>query len=128
MEDILAEIRAFLTERGWDKLRPSDVAKSISIEAAELLEVFQWDSLGIAETRRDRYRMARLKEEIADVLIYALYLPVLLELDPKRLIRAKLRRNARKYPAAAMRRRRNRTHSADDPYIRIKRRYRMARS
>lgn len=35
-------IREYLAERGWDQLRPSDLAKSISIEAAELLELFQW--------------------------------------------------------------------------------------
>lgn len=40
MKNIESEIKRFLVERGWDKLRPSDLAKSISIEAAELLEVF----------------------------------------------------------------------------------------
>ncbi len=71
-------------------MRPSDVGKSISIEAAELLEIFQWDSLSIDETKKDKERMDKLKHEIADVLIYALYLPILLELDAEKLIEVKL--------------------------------------
>lgn len=127
MEALLEEIRIFLRERRWDRLRPSDIAKSISIEAAELLEIFQWDNMDIPRTKKDRFRMRKLREEIADVLIYTLYLPILLGLDPEKLIREKLAHNARKFPVKKMLKRK-RTHSANDPYIRIKHRYRARRS
>jgi hypothetical protein len=51
MKNIESAIHKFLVERGWDKLRPSDLAKSISIEAAELLEIFQWVSMDIEKTK-----------------------------------------------------------------------------
>jgi len=54
MKHLASEIKRFLEERGWDKLRPSDLAKSISIEAAELLEIFQWTSMDIEETKNDK--------------------------------------------------------------------------
>jgi len=77
MKNIESEIKRFLVERGWDKLRPSDLAKSISIEAAELLEVFQWTSLDIEETKRDTQRMEDIKKELADVFIYAIEMAIL---------------------------------------------------
>src|SRR3990167_11485785 len=105
MDKTISKIRKFLKERGWDKLMLSDVAKSISIEAAELLEIFQWDDLSIDETKKDKERMEKLKHEIADVLIYTLYLPILLGLDAEDLIEEKLKHNAKKFPALLMRQR-----------------------
>lgn len=124
MNKILLEIRKFLQERGWDNLRPSDVAKSISIEAAELLEIFQWDSLSIEETKKDKERMEKLKHEIADVLIYTLYLPILLGFDPEKLIKEKLRYNSKKFPVHLMKKRKGHLHTGKDIYIKIKERYR----
>ena len=63
MKNLESEIKRFLIERGWDKLRPSDLAKSISIEAAELLEILQWTSLDIEETRKDKNKMTEIKKE-----------------------------------------------------------------
>lgn len=54
IRNIEAEILNYLTERGWDKLRPSDLAKSILIEASEHLEVFQWGSYELEETNADQ--------------------------------------------------------------------------
>lgn len=47
-------IREYLVERGWDQLRPGDLAKSISIEAAELLELFQWTNPSLEEVKADQ--------------------------------------------------------------------------
>lgn len=68
--------------------------------------------------------MEHLKQEVADVLIYTLYLPILLGLDPEQLIREKIRHNAQKYPAELMRQRKDESHGENDPYIQIKKRYR----
>jgi NTP pyrophosphatase (non-canonical NTP hydrolase) len=126
MEDIEQHIRTYLQERGWDHLRPSDVAKSISIEAAELLEVFQWSSLTIEETQADPRRMEQIKKELADVLIYALDLAVLLELDTKDIILQKLEHIKKKFPAELMRKSAQEgPGSGNDPlYLKIKQDYR----
>ena len=98
MQGIETEIKKYLKERGWDRLHPSDIAKSISIEAAELLELFQWTSLDIEETKMDSEKMEYIKKELADVLIYALDMAVLLELDTERIILDKLELVKKKYP------------------------------
>lgn len=103
MKNIEDTIREYLTERGWDKLRPSDLAKSLIIEAAELLEIFQWSSMTIEETKQDEKRMAEIKKELADVLIYCLDMAVLLDLDTEKIIMDKLHHIKTKYPAELMR-------------------------
>ena len=103
MRKLESKIKEFLVERGWDKLRPSDLAKSISIEAAELLEVFQWTSIDIEETKRDAQRMEDIKKELADVFIYAIEMAVLLNLDVEEVVKSKLEQVEKKYPAELMR-------------------------
>lgn len=103
MQNIEDEISKFLKERGWNNLRPSDLAKSVVIEAAELLEVFQWSNVTIEETKKDERRMAEVKKELADVLIYAIDLAVLLDLDTEKIILDKLQHVKAKYPADLMR-------------------------
>lgn len=122
MNNIESKIKEFLVERGWDKLRPSDLAKSISVEAAELLEIFQWISMDIAETKRDAEKMKEIKKELADVFIYAIEMAVLLDLDVKEIINAKLEQVQKKYPADLMRKNaKAESGSGDDPkYWKIK--------
>jgi len=103
MKDIEIEIKQFLVERGWDKLRPSDLAKSISIEAAELLEIFQWTSMDIKATKQNIERIEEIKKELADVFIYAIEMAVLLDFDVKTIIKDKLGQVRKKYPAELMR-------------------------
>ena len=124
MGKTISKIRRFLEERGWNNLRPSDIAKSISIEAAELLEIFQWDSFSIDEIKKDKARMEKLKHEIADVLIYTFYLPILLGLDVEKLIEEKLKHNSKKFPAHLMKKRIDHSYTSKDLYIKIKRAYR----
>lgn len=89
-ESLLETLRVFMAERDWQQFHsPENLAKSISIEAAELLECFQWNSEG------DREEVA---DELADILTYALLLADKLDLDPEQIIRAKLERTAQKYP------------------------------
>lgn len=90
-EDALAELRAFIEERDWSQFHsPENLAKSISIEAAELLECFQWSS----EADPDQVR-----DELADVLTYAFLLADRLNLDPEQIILHKLNETRAKYPA-----------------------------
>ncbi len=90
-DDTKKIIRDFIDERDWDKFHsPSNLAKSISIEAAELLECFQWDD--------DNYDLEHVKEELADVIIYAQQMLDKLDLDMDEIVQDKMIKNAIKYP------------------------------
>ncbi|MEV8252510.1 nucleotide pyrophosphohydrolase [Rhodoglobus sp. NPDC076762] len=85
------EIRAFVAERDWAQFHaPENLAKSISIEAGELLECFQWNS---------QADPARVQEELADVLTYCFMLADRMGLTPDQIIREKLAVSRGKYPA-----------------------------
>ena len=125
MKKLEREIYQYLKERNWHTIRPSDVAKSVSIEAAELLELFQWADFTIAETKRNKKKMEDLKDELADVLIYCLVMSVLLGLDTEKVIRTKLEKTRHKYPAALMRKMADRKNpGTESAYLRIKEEYR----
>jgi len=84
------EIASFVTERNWAQFHtPENLAKSISIEAAELLEVFQWSTDGDPD---------RVREELADVLTYCLLLADRMGLDPDQIVLDKLAQTREKYP------------------------------
>ncbi len=90
LEEILNTIKKFNKDRNWEQFHtPSNLSKSISIEAAELLECFQWSDEGNIEN---------IKEELADVLIYCLQLSNVLDLNVYDIIENKIKRNAEKYP------------------------------
>ncbi len=90
-DDTKKIIRDFIDERDWDQFHsPSNLAKSISIEAAELLECFQWDD--------DHYDLEHVKEELADIIIYSQQLLDKLNLDMDEIVQAKMIKNAIKYP------------------------------
>lgn len=90
----------FRDEREWSQFHnPKDLAISLSLEASELLEVFQWsgDDL-ICEDKMDK-----IKEELADVLCYSILLADRCGLDMDEIIRDKMKRNGEKYPAEVSR-------------------------
>ncbi|EMT52642.1 pyrophosphatase [Brevibacillus borstelensis AK1] len=95
MEQLIREIIAFRDERDWKQYHnPKDLALSLSLEANELLEVFQWKTSEEAvHTKR-----TEIEEELADVLIYAMTLAHDLEIDIASSIRSKITKNAIKYP------------------------------
>ena len=103
MDDILQKIRQFRDERDWMKFHdPKNLAISITIEAAELLEHFQWkDDAEVGEhIRKHREEVA---DEIADVAIYLAELADNLGIDLIEAMSSKLRKNAEKYPVAKAR-------------------------
>lgn len=90
----------FRNERKWKKYHtPKDLAISISIEANELLELFQWLSKReVAEKCRDKKFLKRIQEELADVVIYCLNLSDILNIDLAKAIKNKIKKNEKKYP------------------------------
>lgn len=98
-DELTARIVAFRDERDWKQFHsPRNLASSISIEAAELLELFQWSSdATLAEDLESRRE--DLKRELADVIIYAILLAHDTGVDLEGAITAKLAENAEKYPA-----------------------------
>ncbi|MBP6931713.1 MAG: nucleotide pyrophosphohydrolase [Candidatus Pacebacteria bacterium] len=114
-----------LKDRDWHLLRPVDLSKSIMIEGAELLEIFQWENLSLEEIKKDKEKIAQIKEELADVLIYAMELSVLLDLDTEKIINTKLRAVQKKYPAKLMKKSSSKGGSSDSEYWRIKKEYRL---
>ena len=90
MKGIHDELIKFQGERDWKKFHtPENLAKSISIESAELLEHFQWGN---------EYDVGEVSEELADVLIYCIYMADALDLDVREIIKNKMKKNALKYP------------------------------
>jgi len=84
-------LRAFADERDWDQFHsPRNLAMALSVEAAELLEHYQWQ-----ETARDP---AKVREEVADVLLYLVRLADKLDIDLAAAARDKIALNALKYP------------------------------
>lgn len=91
MKELLKKIIEFRDERGWrEHDTPEALAKSIIIEAAELLENYQWPDT--------RPNPENVKDELADVLMYALAMCADLGLDPEKIIADKIVKNIRKYP------------------------------
>jgi NTP pyrophosphatase (non-canonical NTP hydrolase) len=101
----LAELRKlvadFVDQRDWNQFHsPKNLSMSLAIEAAELMEHFQW--LTLDESRaivQQPQKLAEVADELADVLCYSLALANELQIDLAAAIRAKMRKNEQKYPA-----------------------------
>lgn len=92
-KETIERIRKFSEDRDWDQFHsPANLAKSISIEANELLECFQWDE--------EHYDINEVKEELADVLVYCRNMLDKLKLDEDEIVNEKMEQNERKYPVS----------------------------
>ena len=100
VEDLKAAVAEFVTTRDWDRYHsPKNLAMSISIEAAEILEHFQWLTVEEAtEAMQDARTKAEVEEEIADVMIYCLSFASQTGIDVSEAIRSKLGRNEERFP------------------------------
>jgi DNA phosphorothioation-dependent restriction protein DptG len=95
MDELIKEINKFRDERNWRQYHnPKDLSLSLSLEASELLENFQWIS---AEEGAEKNRQ-NIEEELADVFIYGLMMADDLGIDMKEAILRKLEKNREKYP------------------------------
>lgn len=90
-ESTIKRINDFTVERDWNQFHsPANLAKSISIEANELLECFQWNDTN--------YNLEHVKEELADVIVYCRNMLDKLGLDEDEIVNAKMDKNEAKYP------------------------------
>ena len=90
-DELCKRIRKFSKDRDWDQFHtPSNIAKSISIEAGELLECFQWND--------NDYNLEDVKEELADVFNYCIQMSQVLDVDLIDIENAKMSKNELKYP------------------------------
>ena len=90
-QETIKRIRKFTTDREWDEFHsPTNLAKSISIEANELLECFQWSDTD--------YDLQHVKEELADVIVYCQNMLDKLDLDVDEIVNMKMEQNETKYP------------------------------
>lgn len=89
-KNTINKIIKFRDDRDWKKFHtPENLAKSISIESAELLECFQWNK---------NFNKKEVNEELADILIYCIYLADALEINIEDIINDKIELNSKKYP------------------------------
>lgn len=90
-QETIERIRKFTADRDWDQFHtPANLAKSISIEANELLECFQWSDTD--------YDLEEVKDELADVIVYCIDMLDKLGLDVDEIINRKMSKNEAKYP------------------------------
>lgn len=90
LEELMNRIDKFNKDRDWEQFHtPVNLAKSISIEASELLECYQWN---------DNANIDEVKEELADVMNYCLQMCQVLKLNPIDIINSKMDRTEKKYP------------------------------
>ena len=94
-QETINQVLKFRDDRNWKQFHnPKDLALSISLEAAELLEVFQWSgSDTVCESKKDK-----IKEELADVLNYCILMADVCELDMDEIVQEKIKNNNEKYP------------------------------
>lgn len=100
LQDLKDEINEFNKNRNWNSYHNAmNLAMSINIEAAELLEIFQWSDKKNADKKARGYENEHLKEELADILIYCINLANAYDIDISSCIIDKLHKNAKKYPS-----------------------------
>ncbi len=94
-QETINQVLKFRDDRNWKQFHtPKDLALSISLEAAELLEVFQWSGTDtVCETKKDK-----IKEELADVLNYCILMADVCGLDMDEIVQEKIKSNNVKYP------------------------------
>jgi dCTP diphosphatase len=89
-DEVLRALREFVSERNWEQFHtPENLAKSISIEAAELLELYQW---------AEPSDLSEVSDELADVITYCLLLADKYDLDVEKIVLEKLEKTKAKYP------------------------------
>ena len=101
--DLKEHVGGFIAERQWEKYHASkNLAMSIAIEAAELMEHFQWGENG--EDRQllaDPARKAAIGEELADILVYCISFALQADLDISEIVGAKMEKNQQRFPPGA---------------------------
>ncbi len=104
VQELKEQVSRFRDERDWLKYdTPRNLAISISVEAAELLEHFQWKTdEQVSEALRDEMKLKAVTNELADVIIYCLGFSDVLRIDISEVVERKLSQNSEKYPVASL--------------------------
>lgn len=112
-EQTINEVLKFRDDRNWKQFHnPKDLAISISLEAAELLEIFQWS----AEDVNCEEKMDRIREELADVVNYCILMADACGLDLDEIVCEKVKKNGEKYPV-------EKAYGSKKKYTELKERY-----
>ena len=99
VKKIQKKLSDFADERDWDQFHnPKNLAMALSVEASELVEIFQWLTPEQAEEIMDSSQSDHVKEEVADVMIYLLRLADKLDIDLESIVNDKIVQNGKKYP------------------------------
>ena len=103
LEHIKTRLRVFAAERDWDQFHsPKNLAMALIVEAAELVEHFQWLTEEQSQTLPPE-KLAEVEQEIADIQIYLIRLADKLGVDMEKAVNAKIKLNEKKYPAEKVR-------------------------
>jgi len=98
-EYLKRKLDKFLEERNWKEYHtPKNIAMSISIEAAELMEIFQWISPSALEVTTSKKLMTEIEDEIADIIIYTVSLARTLDIDIFEVVTEKMIKNNLRFP------------------------------
>ena len=99
LKTIQEKLRKFSQDRDWDQFHsPKNLAMAMSVEVAELLEIFQWSNDGGMEKIEDKETRKQIEEEIADIFNYLVKFVDLMDLDLEELSLEKIKKNDMKYP------------------------------
>ncbi len=101
ISDLRRDVQRFVDQRDWRQFHsPKNLSMAIAIEAAELMEHFQWLGTGECDAARSSPEEARqIREELADILCFAFSFANVLDIDVATAVRDKIAKNAEKYPA-----------------------------
>jgi len=99
LEKIKLKLREFAEKRDWEQFHdPKNLSMALSVEVAELVEIFQWSKSGGLEEIKDPKTKEEIKKEIADIFNYLVRLVDILEIDLETISLNKIKENAKKYP------------------------------
>ena len=99
IENLKSKLREFSKERDWEKFHnPKNIATALSVEASELLEIFQWSNDGGLSEINDPKKRKEIEKEIADVFNYLVKLVDILDMDLEKTALEKIIENGKKYP------------------------------
>tara|TARA_X000000368_G_C23027208_1_gene710789 strand:+ start:45 stop:392 length:348 start_codon:yes stop_codon:yes gene_type:complete len=99
IKEIQARLDKFAKDRDWDQFHsPKNLTMALSVEVAELVEIFQWSNSGGLEEIKDLGTRKKIEEEIADIFIYLIKISGKLNVDLTKIINEKIDKNEKKYP------------------------------
>lgn len=99
IDKIRKRLEKFTKDRDWEQFHsPKNLSMALSVEVAELVEIFQWSNSGGLDEITDPKKREKIKEEIADIFIYLIKISSKLDFDLDVIINEKIDRNEKKYP------------------------------